>query len=432
MTDPSAAVLSSFSSALAELVARTKPAIVSVHSHRLRASGFVWKPGLIVTADEALADEGEVSVKLADGTTLPPASPDAITQPTSRCCDLIPRTLRRPRLHPRSGSRLAVGRGRRRARRSHRGAWYRIVGWRPLAQPARRRDRRQDRTRRAAAHSHEGGLALNAAGEAIGMAVQGVRRILVIPSATIDRVAGRLETHGRIARGYLGVGLQPVKLDDGVGAMVMSVDRSGPSAAAGIRQGDIIVGWNDEKLSGVRSLLRALGPDSVGSVVDVTIRRGGEPVRIKLDDRRKGGCVSEEVAPVVVVAIEISDPALADRLASLLGGVTGIRLATPGEAAAVALVSRRGASRARTCRHRAYAARTRRAGADGRRRIEQGDCETAWNIRSHGQIPRRIAARQARRHRPHRRRGTRCAPRRDPPVTPRARPGGRSCRHLGI
>ena len=50
--------------------------------------------------------------------------------------------------------------------------------------------------------------------------------------------------------------------------------------------------------------------------------------------------MSEEVAPVVVVAIEISDPALADRLASLLGGVTGIRLAAPGEAAAVALVSR--------------------------------------------------------------------------------------------
>src|SRR5215204_7698324 len=71
MTDPSAAVLSSFSSALAELVARTKSAIVSVHSHRLRASGFVWKPGLIVTADEALADEGEVSVRLPDGTTRP-------------------------------------------------------------------------------------------------------------------------------------------------------------------------------------------------------------------------------------------------------------------------------------------------------------------------------------------------------------------------
>ena len=71
MTDPSAAILSSFSFALADVVARTKPAIVSVHSHRSRASGFVWKPGLIVTADEALADEGEVSVKLTDGTAWP-------------------------------------------------------------------------------------------------------------------------------------------------------------------------------------------------------------------------------------------------------------------------------------------------------------------------------------------------------------------------
>ena len=32
----------------------------------------------------------------------------------------------------------------------------------------------------------------------------------------------------------------------------------------------------------VGELREALGPDSVGSVVDVTIRRGGEPVRIKL------------------------------------------------------------------------------------------------------------------------------------------------------
>src|SRR6266478_630671 len=66
MTDPT--MLSSFSSALASVVARAAPSIVSVHSHRSRASGFVWKPGLIVTADEALAEEGEISIKLADGT----------------------------------------------------------------------------------------------------------------------------------------------------------------------------------------------------------------------------------------------------------------------------------------------------------------------------------------------------------------------------
>ena len=69
---------------------------------------------------------------------------------------------------------------------------------------------------------------------------------------------------------------------DGIGAMVMSVDRAGPSASAGIRQGDVIVSWNNQKLSGVRALLRALGPDSVGSVVDVAVQRPGEPKTFKL------------------------------------------------------------------------------------------------------------------------------------------------------
>jgi len=65
MTDPTP--LSSLSSALADVVARTAPSVLSVHSHRSRATGFVWKPGLIVTADEALADEGSVEISLPDG-----------------------------------------------------------------------------------------------------------------------------------------------------------------------------------------------------------------------------------------------------------------------------------------------------------------------------------------------------------------------------
>ena len=68
MTDPTP--LSSLSSALADVVARVAPSVVSVHSHRSRATGFVWKSGLIVTADEALADEGEVEISLSDGSRL--------------------------------------------------------------------------------------------------------------------------------------------------------------------------------------------------------------------------------------------------------------------------------------------------------------------------------------------------------------------------
>jgi S1-C subfamily serine protease len=49
-----------------------------------------------------------------------------------------------------------------------------------------------------------------------------------------------------------------------------------------MRQGDVIVGWNNEKLTGVRSLLRTLGPESVGTVAEITARRGGEPVSFKV------------------------------------------------------------------------------------------------------------------------------------------------------
>jgi S1-C subfamily serine protease len=283
MTDPTNALLSSFSSAVAGIVARAAPAIVSVHSHRSRASGFIWKPGLVMTADEALAEEGEVSIKLADGTRRPATivGRDHTTDIALLRCDakdIAPIKLS-PGL-PLLGSLSVVVAAERGTPTAALGV-VSLIGdpWRSLR--GGDIDARIELDVRLH-HSRQGGLALDSSGEAFGMAVLGPRRVIVIPAATIERVAGKLETHGRIARGYLGLGLQPVELDDGVGAMVMSVDKAGPSAAAGIRQGDVIVGWNDEKLSGVRSLLRALGPDSVGSVVDVAVQRAGAPMRFKL------------------------------------------------------------------------------------------------------------------------------------------------------
>ena len=287
MTDPSATNLSLLSSAVAGVVARATPAIVSVHSHRSRASGFVWKTNFVVTADEALADEGEISIELSDGTVRPGkiAGRDHTTDVAllridakDNAKDIAPIKLS-PSV-PMLGSLSVVAAAERGVPAAALGTVSLVGGrWRSLR--GGEIDARIELDVRLR-HNHQGGLVLDASGDAIGMAVLGPRRVIVIPAATIERVAGRLETHGRIARGYLGVGLQPVKLDDGVGAMVMNVDKSGPSAAAGIRQGDVIVGWNDDKISGVRSLLQALGPDSVGSVASVTVRRAGDPVRFKL------------------------------------------------------------------------------------------------------------------------------------------------------
>jgi DNA-binding CsgD family transcriptional regulator len=50
--------------------------------------------------------------------------------------------------------------------------------------------------------------------------------------------------------------------------------------------------------------------------------------------------VSDDSAPEIVLSLEIDDPVLADRLATLLGNVAGLRLAAPGEQAAATVVAR--------------------------------------------------------------------------------------------
>lgn len=50
--------------------------------------------------------------------------------------------------------------------------------------------------------------------------------------------------------------------------------------------------------------------------------------------------MSADNAPEIVLSLQIDDPALADRLATLLGSVAGLRLAAPGEAAAATIVAR--------------------------------------------------------------------------------------------
>lgn len=279
MTDPT---LSSLSSALADVVARIAPSVVSVHSHRSRSTGFVWKPGLIVTADEALADEGEVQIGFPDGSTVAAtiAGRDHTTDIALLRADTSVAPVKLAATVPALGTLSVVVATDRDAPSAALGMVSASgKGWRSLrGGDIDARIELDIRLR----FGQQGGLALDAAGEAFGMAVLGPRRVLVIPTATIARIAPQLDARGRIARGYLGLGLQPVRLDDGIGAMVMNVDKAGPSAAAGIRQGDVIVAVNDQKLSGVRALSRTLGPASVGLVVDVAVRRGGEPVSFKV------------------------------------------------------------------------------------------------------------------------------------------------------
>src|SRR5215471_11992361 len=58
------------SAALARLVETAAPGVVAVKSDHSRSSGFFWRPGLIVTADEALSEEGDFAVTLPSGESI--------------------------------------------------------------------------------------------------------------------------------------------------------------------------------------------------------------------------------------------------------------------------------------------------------------------------------------------------------------------------
>src|SRR5215470_12220146 len=278
--------LSSFSAELTRLVAAAAPAVVAVHSHRSRASGFVWRKGLVVTAEEALAEEGEITVVLPGGAakkaTLAGRDPSTdVALLRVEGTDATPAALDTAAVKP-GALALAIG--------SREGEPLASLGIISRAGPKWRSLRGGEIDARielglTLARAAEGGLVIDATGRAIGMAVFGPRRrVLVIPAATIERVAARLETHGHIARGYLGLGLQPVAVDggDGSGAMVMSVDPKGAGALAGVHQGDIIITWNGEPIRHLRSVLRALGADSVGRQVTLGLRRAGESRQVSL------------------------------------------------------------------------------------------------------------------------------------------------------
>jgi len=278
--------LQDLSEALAGIVLRAAPSVVAVRSARAQSSGFVWRPGLIVTADEALDDESGIAVALPGGA--PAAATLVGRDPTTDVALLRIEAVSAPPLAlqsaPLSAGALVCAVGSLQAGSISAFGTVAFAGgaWRSLRGGDIDARIELDISLR---RSGEGGVALDASGRAFGMVVFGPRRqALVIPAATIERVAALLATHGKVPRGYLGLGLQPTQLDggEGLGVMVMSVDPSGPGAAAGVRQGDLIIKWNDLPIQGVRMLLRALGPDTVGSTIKLVLRRAGNPAEVQL------------------------------------------------------------------------------------------------------------------------------------------------------
>jgi S1-C subfamily serine protease len=140
------------------------------------------------------------------------------------------------------------------------------------------------------AHREEGGPVLDAAGAWLGMSTFGPRhRVIVIPTATIERVVPLLQRDGRIARGWLGVALQAVAVPDALreaagqssGLMVMSVVEGGPAAQAGIFAGDIILSVDGTPAHRFRKMAKLFGTDSIGRTADLRLIRSGQVITVQ-------------------------------------------------------------------------------------------------------------------------------------------------------
>jgi S1-C subfamily serine protease len=132
-------------------------------------------------------------------------------------------------------------------------------------------------------HRVEGGAVFGADGSFVGMAVFGPRRsVLIIPAATVERVATRILDKGSLGRGYLGLALQSVGYGKNGerGVMAMSVDADGPAGNAGLLQGDIITAAAGQPVGGVRGLLEHLDPESVGKPLALDILRAGANTQV--------------------------------------------------------------------------------------------------------------------------------------------------------
>lgn len=138
---------------------------------------------------------------------------------------------------------------------------------------------------------NSGGPAFNTKGEVIGVNTAifsptggSVGIGFAIPAASADKIIAKLREHGEVARGWLGVEIQPVNngiaeglgLDTPKGAIVARVLPDSPADKAGVQSGDVILSVNGEEVTSMRNLPSLVAAVSPGEKADFRILRNGK------------------------------------------------------------------------------------------------------------------------------------------------------------
>jgi S1-C subfamily serine protease len=110
-------------------------------------------------------------------------------------------------------------------------------------------------------------------------------------SAAFRRVVFALVTEGRVRRAFLGVGVasRPSSAANGSGggAQVQSVAPNGPAARAGVREGDVIVGFRERPVRSIDDLLNLLDGAAIGEDLPLRVERGRREIALTVRPREQ-------------------------------------------------------------------------------------------------------------------------------------------------
>jgi S1-C subfamily serine protease len=288
---PDSAAFLHLSQATAALVAAASPYAAQIDGgRRLSASGAVFAAdGVIVAASHNVERDEDLIVGLEGGRRLPAtlvgcdASTDLAVLRVEATGLAVPQWSDLAGL---AAGQLAVLVGR--PGRQVRAALAMISdvreAWRSPAGAKLERYVELDAARE---RGFSGSVVIDAAGRPLGIASSGLlrRRGLVVPGATLRRVVESLLAHGRVRRGFLGIGAYPVRLPaaleerlgQSIGLILVGVQPESPAAEAGLVLGDVLLGFEGQPLADLGQLHALLAEERIGKPATLRILRGGEP-----------------------------------------------------------------------------------------------------------------------------------------------------------
>jgi S1-C subfamily serine protease len=284
--------LAALSDQLADAVAQAGVATVAVHARpRLASTGVHWRDGIVMTTEGTIRREDGITVTLPDGATLP-----ATLAGRDRGTDLAVLRIAPGRLAVakrgdpaalRPGHLvLALARLDELGARASFGAVSAVGGrWRCWKGGEIDRLVQSDLV---IYPGFGGGPLVDATGGIHGLNSGGLSRSLAttIPAGTVDRVLDQLVERGYVSRGWLGAAMQSVRFNPAAqqrlgltaegGLVLIAVEPDGPSAAAGLLVGDVIVSVGGTPVDDPAQIVEALAGDVVGTSLHLDLVRGGQ------------------------------------------------------------------------------------------------------------------------------------------------------------